>query len=67
MISDWEILAAANLVIKRDGEGAKSYAANRADDLLKQGNMTGNWVWLQILEQIEELQRAEPRAAEGLH
>jgi hypothetical protein len=41
-----------------EGEDAPIRAAQRADELLADGDMEGSAVWRRILEAIEELQRS---------
>ena len=57
MIDDPDIYHAAKLVIDREGEGAATFAADRADALLEKGDLDGSAVWRRILAAIEELQR----------
>jgi hypothetical protein len=44
MMSDRDIYASANLMIRRFGEDAKIEAAKRADELLEAGDMDGRAV-----------------------
>ena len=66
MISDPDIFRAAKLLIDKHGDDAAIRAAQRADGLLKGGDMDGAAVWRQILEAIDELQR-ERRDDEALN
>jgi hypothetical protein len=67
MISDRDIYAAANLMLKRYGEDAAIEAAKRADELMAAGDMDGRRKWLRIMKAIEELQRAKPVDGEAVH
>ncbi len=57
MIDDPDIFRAAKLMIDQHGEDAAIRAAQRADELLEEGDLDGATVWRRILEAIEELQR----------
>jgi|HubBroStandDraft_4_1064222.scaffolds.fasta_scaffold2567111_1 hypothetical protein len=48
MISDLDIWRAANLVIRQHGADAEIVAAQRADELLEQGDRDGQLLWLRI-------------------
>ncbi len=67
MISDWELWACANLIIKQHGDQAELQAGIRADALLDKGDLEGQRVWLRILDRIRELRRLEPAEAERVH
>ena len=67
MLSDLEIWRAAQATIDQYGDGAGLYAAQRADELLAEGDMEGRDVWHRIERAIDELRRAEPGDGEGLH
>ena len=58
-ISDWELWACANEVIRQHGEDAAIHAAMKADELLFDGDAPGAAVWRQIVRRINDLQ-AEP-------
>ena len=58
MIEDPGIYRAAKLVIDQRGEEAATFAGDRADQLLEDGDIDGALVWRRILAAIEELQRA---------
>ncbi len=47
-ISNREIYLAAQAVVKSHGDGAALYAAQRADELLAEGDMEGRRVWHRI-------------------
>jgi len=57
VIGDPDIFHAAKLLIDKHGNDAAIRAAQRADELLADGDMEGSSVWRRILEAIEELQR----------
>ncbi len=57
MIDDPDIYRAAKLMIDQHGEDAAIRAAQRADELLDDGDVEGSAVWRRILEAIDELQR----------
>lgn len=67
MISDLDIWRSAQVLIGRYGDDAALEAAGRADDMLDQGNIDGERIWLGILEKINELQRTQPSNGEPLH
>jgi len=57
------IYKAANLVIYEIGEGAATYAATRADQLQREGDVLGAAVWRRVAPVIEVLQQKLPRGA----
>jgi hypothetical protein len=57
MIDDPDIFHAAKLLIDQHGADAPVRAAQRADELLEEGDVEGSRVWRRILEAIEELTR----------
>ena len=57
MVDDPDILRAAKLMIDQHGEEAALQAAQRADKLLKDGDLEGSVVWRRIAAAIEELWR----------
>ena len=67
MISDPDIWRAAQLIIKRHGEDAAIAAAQRADELLNEGDHEGAAVWRRILRAVEELQRVKPQVGERVN
>ena len=67
MISDLDIWRAAQVIVKRYGDGAATEAAKRADEFLDQGNLEGKRLWVRIMQTIEELQRQRPRDGEAVH
>ena len=67
MLSDIEIFRAAQATIQEHGDEATLHAAQRADELLAEGDMDGRAVWHRIERAIDELQRTVPGDGEGLH
>ncbi len=67
MISDLDLWRAAQVMVKRYGDGAATEAAMRADEFLDQGNRVGQRLWMRIMQAIEELQRERPRGGEAVH
>ena len=57
MIDDPDIFRAAKLLIDQHGEDAALRAAQRADELLEEGDLDGSAVWGRILAAVEELRR----------
>ena len=66
MIDDPDIFRASKLLMDQHGEDAAIPAAQRADELLEEGDVHGAAVWRRILEAIEELRRGR-RENEKLH
>ncbi len=60
MISDLDLWRAAQVMVKRYGDGATTEAAKRADEFLYQGIIDGERLWMRIMQAIEELQRERP-------
>jgi hypothetical protein len=67
MISDLYLWRAANLMIERHGADAALVAAQRADELLAQGDSEGQFVWMRILSAVNKPQRAKLAANERRH
>lgn len=57
MVDDHDIFTAAKLLIDQHGKDAGPVAAQRADQMLDQGDLDGAMVWRRILAGIDELQR----------
>ncbi len=57
MISDLDIWRAAQATITRYGDNAALHAAQRADELLAEGDMDGRAVWHRIERAIDEVRR----------
>ena len=66
MISDRDIYASANLMIKRFGEDAPMQAAQRAEGFMAEGNMEGHAAWMRIMKAAEELLRQRPGPGETI-
>ena len=60
MLLDLEIYRAAQATIKRYGDDAGIHAAQRADDLMAEGDMDGRAVWYRIERAIGELRKSAP-------
>ena len=60
MIEDREIWACAHQLMRQHGVGAWFAAAQRADELLEQGEMEGHRTFLRILDRIEQLEAKNP-------
>ena len=67
MIPDRDVWAAAVLMVKRYCDDALLEAAERADQLLDEGDMAGAETWHRILSAIERLQAKAPADGEGVH
>ena len=67
MLSDLEIYRAAQATISRYGDGAGLHAAQRADELMADGDVEGRRVWHRIERAIDELGRTVPGNGEGVH
>ena len=59
VLSDKDIYRAAQATIQAHGDHAAFHAAQRADELLAEGDMEGRRTWHRIEEAITELQRTE--------
>lgn len=66
-IADIDVWRGAELLIKRHGEDAAIVAAQRADELLAQGDIEGQIVFKRIVEAINELQRQKPEPGEPVN
>ena len=64
-VSDLDIYRSARLVVKRHGEGAVTYATERAAALARAGDVEGAAVWRRISAAVEELERTEPSPGEA--
>ena len=56
-----EFRACALHMIKQHGDDAETRAAQRADELLDEGDVTGELAWLAILRHIQDLRLKAPR------
>ena len=58
MVSDLEIYGCAQLMLQQHGsDNAATFAAQRADELLNQGDAEGTSVWRRIVKAIDDLSR----------
>jgi hypothetical protein len=57
LIDDPDIFRAAKLLIDQHRDDAALQAAQRADELLEDGDVDGSAAWRRILAAVEELQR----------
>ena len=64
MITDRDVWQAAKLLVDRHGQDATLHAAQRADELLGNGDIDGRAIWHLIEEACVELLRAEPGPGE---
>lgn len=55
-LADVDIYRSAHALIKQHGENASFEAAQRADQMLAEGDMPGKATWFRILKAIDELQ-----------
>jgi len=67
VIPDRDVWQAALLIVKRYGDDAMHEAAERADQLLDEGDMAGAETWHRILNAIERLQAKVPAEGEKVH
>lgn len=57
MISEWELWACANELLRQHGAKAASHAAERCAVLKAAGNRDGHRIWVAIGQRLEELGR----------
>jgi Family of unknown function (DUF6961) len=67
VISDRDVWQAALLIVKRYGDDATHEAAERADQLVDEGDMAGAETWHRILNAIERLLAKAPAESEKVH
>ena len=67
MTSDLDILRAAQATIKAYGDATALHAAQRADELMAEGDMDGQRVWIRVEKAIDELWRTTPGEGELLN
>ena len=67
MLSDLEVYRAAQATIQVYGDGAGLHAAQRADELLAEGDMDGRRTWHRIERAVDELARTVPGDGDWLH
>ena len=66
MVSEWELWAAANEVIRQHGDNSLTWAATRQSELVENGDVTGSIAWQQIILKIIELRREKPAPGEAV-
>ena len=59
MTEEIDIWRAADLLVKRHSADAEIVAAQRADELLAQGDLDGQHIWKRIASAVRELQRTK--------
>ena len=67
MTSELDMYRSAHVLIKQYGDAANFHAAQRADELLDQGDVEGAAVWRGILEAIRELGSVAPTSNATFH
>ena len=67
VVTDVDVWRAATILIKNHGEDAALVAAQRADELLAEGDVEGEKVFKMILEAVRELQRKGPLKGERVN
>ena len=67
MIADHDLWHAAQLLVKRHGDDAPIVAAQRVDELAREGDFEGAAVWTSILRVVEELLRVKPNVREKVN
>ena len=67
MISELDIWISARVVIDEYGEDAPIHTAQRADEILEEGDLDGLAVWKRILRAVDELLAKERPEGETVH
>ena len=67
LISDHDLWRAAQLLVNRHGDDAGIVAAQRVDELAREGDFEGAAVWTSILRVVEELRRVKPNVGERVN
>jgi hypothetical protein len=67
VLPDLDIWRSARLFVTLHGPEAGIQAAFRADELLAEGDIDGQRVWLRIVKAVEELQRPKPAPGEAVN
>ena len=67
MPSEIDIYRSAAVLLREHGTGAALEAAQRADVMLKRGDMDGCAVWKRIVAAVEEIERTKRRENEAAH
>jgi len=57
--ADIDIYRTANIMLRQHGSEASIHAAMRADELLDQGDLDGQRVWLRVIKAIAKLMVTE--------
>lgn len=65
MTEEIDIWRTAKLFVDRHGNEAPVHAAMRADELLAEGDIDGQRIWLRVLRAIEDLLRG--RGGDPVH
>ncbi len=67
MLPEIDIWRAVMVLVARFGNAAATIAAERADDLLDQGDIEGVVVWRRVMGACEQLSRNEPEPDRRVH
>ncbi len=67
MTIDLDIYRSAKLLVKQHGREAPSHAALNADDMLDNGDLDGQAVWLRIVKAVNELLTTRPGDTAAAH
>ncbi len=67
LIADPNSWRAANILIKEHGEDAELIAAQRADELLAEGDADGHRFFKAVLEAVTELRRTARKEGESVN
>ena len=63
-MTEWELWACANQLVKQHGRGAIGKAGERILDLAAERDQEGHATWLAILDRINKLLKDTPDAGE---
>jgi hypothetical protein len=63
-VTEWELWACANQLVKQHGRGALTEAGQRLLELEAAGDVEGHITWTLILERIIELLQEAPKPGE---
>ena len=66
-ISDLDIWRAVRLLLDRHKDLAGLVAAQRADELLEDGDVEGSMIWKRIVAAVDEWQRDVPHSDERVN
>ena len=67
MLYDRDIWRTAIIVVKRHGEDSALVAAQRADEMLAEGDAVGQAIWKRVLCAVKELRRLRPNDDERVN